>query len=974
VSAADAPEPRPPRRPWRRIVLLGLLVLALAGRVALPSFVRSTLERQAAARAAVRLTVGDVDLSLLRGLVAVEDVALHATEAPADAPPLVAWRRFWVNLGWLSLVHRTIRLEEIGLDGLAVNLDRLADGTVFLPRLHPQAEAEPAPASEPWAVVVDRLAFPRGLVRVRDHVARPPETRAFALPSLALTDLRLQPSPDAERGRGRVHIRVGDGEIDVRTRIAALPNGFDLAARVDIARLPLERVHVHAPQLGWSGTEGRLDAVVTARLAPEALPTARGRMGLRDLAITVEGEEEPALAWRLLEVDVERVDLAAQMAVVERVALDGARVLVRPRAPVPLPVVAGLRAARAGEGESTPEEPAGAGAADTARPWRWRVGSVSVTTARAKIFLEPPPLEVEVVEAKVTGLASDPAAEAETHVVLREGEGTVVLDGQVVLDPPGATLAVRLDRLGLGRLVAASGAAPVLLPGGSASGDLRVEARADPLGVEGTFELADLEMKLPEGEDFAVAWKRLGIGIRDLRVPGVLPGGTRAGGGAVTAHLDRIELDRPRVTLTRTADGLVLPAAGEQAAAPAKAAEDAPAATGPGVALTIDRVALRAGEVTVTDRTVTPPYRGRLADMTFDANGLSLAERRIDGLALAFRVGGRAPLRVTSTRRGDGLDVRGTLAGLPLAQFNPYASPFGYRVASGALGLDSRTRWTPEAYESENRVNLDGLVVTGAEGEALFRKQFGISLTVALALLRDLKGRISLGVPIEGDRERGTRLRLGSIVGEALSRAVLGALVSPLKLMGAVRLGRGRIEGFEPAPVAFVPGTTEVAAPARAQVAQLGQTLPRLAGVRLTLRGSAGPLDARAVAEAAVLADLEAERGVVGGLRNLFSGGTRGEIRDALHARARGEPGALEPGAAAELDAWVAEKPVDDGRLRELAAGRARALQDALLGAGAAPPQVALAEPAIDRAAGRSEVTVEIGSTAAPAEPAGEDG
>jgi hypothetical protein len=964
------------------------VVLVVAVRAALPHVVARVLEEQGTARLAGTLAVGNVDLSLLRGEVVVADVTLHADDAPPDALPLVAWDRFWVNVGWLGLARKTVRIQDVGLDGLGVHVDRLAGGALVLPGLRPADDAPvvedpPAPdaveAAAPWAVVVERLTFDDGVLRLDDYVSDPPETRNLALPSLRLADLRLQPAPDAGPGRARVRIGLEDGSIEIATRMRAVPDGFDVAARIAVQNLPIDRVHVHLPELGWTASTGRVSALLSATISPSAPLVVRGRVALDDLGIEVPGEDAPALAWRRLAIEDARVDLSDRAASVGRVTLDGGRVLVRPNAPAPLPVLpdGGTPAEEDADDE---EQEAGevvvpvADDTEDAPPWTWSVETLAVTDTEASVFLEPPPLAVGVTVLDVTGLASAPGSEATVHAELALAGGEIVIDGPVVLDPPGGTLAVRIAGLDVGRLVAATGAAPLPLAA-TLGGEIEVAAREDPLVVQGRLELADVEAKVADGEEFRVAWKRLGLVLRKVAVAGVLPFGGGGAVGAVDLDLERVELIEPRVVATLTADGIVLPPTGGGAAA---ASTDVPAGTdpepaptptpnGPAFTLVAGEVAVANGDVRFTDTTVTPTYRGRLARLAVTARGVRIPENRVDQVRASARLADRAPIEVRSERRGDAVTVTATVRDVPLSSFNPYASPSGYRIARGTLGLDSETRWHGTGgYRSESRFTLDGLAVTGAEGDALFRQTFGVPLSVALALLRDLEGRISLGVPVEGDAAGGATVAIGPIVREALARAIVGALASPLKLLGAVRIGGNRIEAFEPAPVAFTAGTARIAPASTAQVRQLGRALGQLPSLQIQIAGRAGPTDVRALAEQAVLAELDERGGFAGGVRNLLSGGERSRIRSALRARADGAPGPLDDDDAATLDTWVAEHPIDDTRLAALAAERVAMLQTTLIEHGAKTEQVLAGEPRISRKRGRPEVDVDVATDPEP--------
>src|SRR5207249_4091374 len=196
---------------------------------------------------------------------------------------------------------------------------------------------------------------------------------------------------------------------------------------------------------------------------------------------------------------------------------------------------------------------------------------------------------------------------------------------------------------------------------------------------------------------------------------------------------------------------------------------------------------------------------------------------------------------------------------------------------------------------------------------------FGVPLTLALGLMRDVHGVIALTIPVSGDRRGGARLDVGAVIAEALRHAIVNALASPLRLLGAVVAGDDKVDAT-PQPIGFAPGRPEVDAEARTRVEQLGTVLGSAPALRLELRGSAGGPDVRALQEAAILADLAADRGALGTLRNLASRGTRNAIRDVLAARASGKSAELSPELQKTLDEWAAERTVSDGDLSERAA------------------------------------------------------
>lgn len=1048
------------RRRW--IVLAGVVLLLVAVRVALPHVLRRVLESQASSFLAGTVTVADVDLWLLQGAVEVQGFELIGDAAPAapadaapsaapapeptaaaapdpsaapesgpapDAPavptvagapgesgavattaaprmPRVAFRRLLVDVSWRPLLSRTVVIDEVALDGPEIDVERLRDGTVVLPQLRPSAVTEPvaeAPPPEepsaPWNVIVTAARLKDGKLLLDDQLPEPPRKIELSLDGLELFGFRLlHDAKDEEPGKGTIEARFGDGTVKLETSLATRAEGFAVMATVTLDNLPLDRLNLHAPELGWSDFRGRLDGKIDVHLEPDGLPIVWGTAALRDVQVDVPDLDEPALAWRRFEVVLERLDVAKRSAAIDRVTLEGAGALVRPLANPPLPLLDGLM--RASAAVDTPvatpaAAPTPAAAAPVQEPaadvpvWSWSVGSVAITDSMARIFLVPPPLELGIAKLEAKGLSSAPGSTVQLGAELSEGGSRVTLAGDLVLTPLGGNLQLGITDLALERYAAAVGLTPPVLRRGRLGADLKLGFGNGPATASGQLRLADLDVAPPEGEEFAVAWRELAIGIGEIRVPGVPPSQESPATGPVRAALTRVTLAAPRVRLTRTADGLVVPAvrveldeggAADAGDAEAVAAADgaAPSATPAGapsgepaqapspapVELSIDELKIEDGEVAVLDRTVQPFFRGSLTAIALDVRGFNFPEPRFRDVTLSANAPGGSPIEVRAQQKGKVLEVTADTKGLALPQLNPYVTgASGYSIASGKFTLAAKARFDGGEYQTESQLAFDDLDVAGAAGDSLFAERFGVSLSLALALLRDVSGRIALTVPVSGDSKGGARPDLAPIVAEALSRALINALASPLKLLGALSLDGEKVTAFVPEPIAFVVGKPDIADDAWWRIDQLTGVLAASPALRVELGGEAGADDLRALQEAAVLADLEADEGFLGTLRNLPSRGMRNAVKEALAARARGEDAPLDEEQRAQLDAWIAAKGIGEAELRALATARAERLRDVLgsdYGLGA--DRVVLQDGVTTGDAAKSQVAVKLGA------------
>src|SRR5207237_4889249 len=212
--------------------------------------------------------------------------------------------------------------------------------------------------------------------------------------------------------------------------------------------------------------------------------------------------------------------------------------------------------------------------------------------------------------------------------------------------------------------------------------EIAVAAEPAPLVVRGHLSLDDLRAVPPEGEDFSAAWKGLELAIREIRVPGVLRG-PAAADEPLRVDLEQLRLVSPAIVVTRTAEGIALPV--KSAPPPADAPPPAP---GRPLALALGTVALEKGEVSVTDRSVKPFYRGRVGAIGLDARGLRFPEATFEQFALAATLPGNAPLAVKGKQAKGTIDVDGSFKRVPLAQLNPYVTQAaGLSIARGAASL-----------------------------------------------------------------------------------------------------------------------------------------------------------------------------------------------------------------------------------------------------------------------------------------------
>ncbi|MBW2236781.1 MAG: DUF748 domain-containing protein, partial [Deltaproteobacteria bacterium] len=374
----------------------------------------------------------------------------------------------------------------------------------------------------------------------------------------------------------------------------------------------------------------------------------------------------------------------------------------------------------------------------------------------------------------------------------------------------------------------------------------------------------------------------------------------------------------------------------EPEAEPEPAPEQEPAAPAPPPEIRVDRIQVTGGTVRVRDTSVQPVFDQHFPKVALDVRGVTLPGPAIESLDVDVRMRGTAYVkakgRVSPT---DGtLDVEVHRLALPPA--NGYVSKAGLQVEQGWLSVDSDMRAKGKHWTVENDVTLHDFHVDKANSTG-FADKLPMSMDMALALLRDPSGDISLPVHLEFD-EGETEVDIAEIISAALSQALVGAATIPLKAVGMF-FGGGEDEGgFSAEPIPAIPGEDRGTEAGRERAGALIDFLIQKPDLALVIIGTSGEAERDAVAERILR-----ERAVAGeGLPEIEDGAAllaRGRIQRALKRRAEGKPGELSEEDEALLQRYVAATPVPEARYDALARARAERTRAYMLQVQEFPPQ-----------------------------------
>jgi hypothetical protein len=215
-----------------------------------------------------------------------------------------------------------------------------------------------------------------------------------------------------------------------------------------------------------------------------------------------------------------------------------------------------------------------------------------------------------------------------------------------------------------------------------------------------------------------------------------------------------------------------------------------------------------------------------------------------------------SPLVAEGTIGTDETRLKAAVEQMRLVPLNAYLEPaLRYEITSGVARIDSTIVLQDAALHADNDVVLSRFGMVGA-GDAAFERELGVPLTVALALMKDVRGDISFRVPVHGDLAA-RQYRVGSVFVDALKAALAGAVRTPVRLLGSV-FRRDQGERFDLKPVPFLPGSAELGPDGEQRIAQVARLLERHAGLRAVLIPEPSGADLERFRDEAMIARLEA--------------------------------------------------------------------------------------------------------------------
>ncbi|WEK09218.1 MAG: DUF748 domain-containing protein [Candidatus Pseudomonas colombiensis] len=752
----------------------------------------------------------------------------------------VAFERLYANLQLDSLWTRALHLADVELDKPKTEILFDKAGKLNLLSLFKLPASEPTPAdpeAKPFPLRIERIKLAGGYVHFQD--LRPSEPIEFLYDKLDFELKNLSTLPDDSADMTLVAAGPEGGQIDWAGNFSLAPIASEGTLKVtdgkmkawwpyvrDAVPLVLEdgvlNFNTHYKFNLSKNTELLLDNT-SLSVAPFAIKAPDGR---------------PLARLERLDVSETTVDLAKQQVIVGKVRsqkletwaaleadgqLDWQKLFAsQPAKPAPAPTPAAA------------DSPKPAPAAPS-KPWQVLLKDVQLRNyqvhladrqAKPAVALEVGPLNLDLQN-------FDSLNQSPFTLKLDTGlgkQGKILATGEVNLQPVSAKLKVQSKDIDL--RVAQSYISPFIrleLRSGMLGSDLAVDLKKlEPLtfSITGRAEINQLHtLDTLKTRDF-VKWKQVVVE------------------GLNYQHGDRLDITRVNLIQpyarfiinddrTTNVDDLLIPQpAGSANSSSAKRSSGSSKPLG----IHIGEIAINDGSANFADLSLTPNFATAVQQLNGQIGTIDSRNAEPASVDVKGKVDRYAPVTIKgSVNPFDpmaALDIATSFKRVELTTLTPYSGKFaGFRIRKGRLNLDLHYMITKGQLKAENKLVVEQLQL----GEKVDSPDaVDLPIRLAVALLKDTDGKISIELPISGDLNN-PQFSVMPIVWQTLRNLVLRAAQAPFKFIGGL-IGGGGAQDL--GNVSFAPGSSELSKESESALTTLSKALKERPTLRLEIEGT----------------------------------------------------------------------------------------------------------------------------------------
>lgn len=345
------------------------------------------------------------------------------------------------------------------------------------------------------------------------------------------------------------------------------------------------------------------------------------------------------------------------------------------------------------------------------------------------------------------------------------------------------------------------------------------------------------------------------------RIDGITATGTDIDGGL---SLHRLNVQGMDVALLHRKGGLaVIDRLKTMAGGPAAPAPKASGAKAPGVGslppVRIGSIGIDdTSRISLHDAAIEPPFVTHLRVESFRLDAFDTEGNTPSTVATALRLGNEGKLTLKGNFRLHGslkaADMNLVVRRFSMPPLSGYTErDFGNAINTGQMDLDSRVRVHDDEIQAQNKITVRNLALKSAPQAGKATQALGMPLGMAVDMLRNDRGDITLDVPVNG-RLGDPNVHLSDAFDQALASAMRSAALSSATLLlqpygsilPALSMAAGLIgQVSKPrlTPIAFEPRTAALSKQARAYITRITALMEKKKDFRLQVCGVAARAD-----------------------------------------------------------------------------------------------------------------------------------
>lgn len=757
----------------------------------------------------------------------------------------LGFERLYANLQVDSLWTRALHLADVQLDKPKTELLFNKSGQLNLAQLFKLPPSEPTPTdpdAKPFPLRVDNIKLAGGYLHFED--LRPSEPIEFLYDKLDFELKNLSTLPEDNADMTLVAAGPEGGHIDWKGNFSLVPITSQGTLKVTDGKMKAWWPYVRdALPLVLEDGVLNFSTEYTLSLAKDTqLNLTNTAASIAPFAIKAP-DGRPLVRLERLDVSDTTVDLAKQQVVVGKIRSNKLETWAAREADGQLDwqklfASQPSKPAKAPEPASTPataDSPKAEPAAPS-KPWQVLLKDVQLRNyqvhladrqAKPAVALELGPLNVDMQN--FDSLNGSPF-----NLKIDSGlgkQGKLQASGEVNLNPVSARLKVTTQDIDL--RVAQSYISPFIrleLRSGMLGSNLDVNLKStEPLALQvtGRAQVDQLHtLDTLKTRDF-LKWQRL-----------VLEGVNYQHGQSLS--IDKVNLLQPYARFminddrTTNVDDLLIPQpadTGAKSTAKPAASKDKP------LGIRIGQIAINDGSANFADFSLTPNFATAIQQLNGQIGTIDSRQAKPASVDIKGKVDRYAPVTIKgSVNPFDpmaALDIATSFKRVELTTLTPYSGKFaGFRIRKGRLNLDLHYVITKGQLKAENKVVVEQLQLGEKVDSA---DAVDLPIRLAIALLKDSDGKISIELPVSGDLNN-PQFSVMPIVWQTLRNLVVRAATAPFKFIGGLVTGGG---AEDLGNVSFAPGSSELSKDAEGALNKLATALKERPTLRLEIEGTA---------------------------------------------------------------------------------------------------------------------------------------